>query len=257
MTSSKTKLVGFAFLGLSAALVLNLLVLQPSTSTRLAGRGADRPQQRPAQALALGVEEPRAADAPADTRSRAKPDRATSDIRTAAIDRKAQPAAKSATPAEPPVASAEGPETIRAVQRELQARGYEAGTVDGVPGLITRASILAYEYDHGLPMTGEASERLLKQFLLGELQPAATPPATTVATERSPQAEQVIRTVQQSLANAGYAVGKPDGRMGEETVRAIREFETDQGLPETGRVSGQLVARLARLAGQGRLTVTR
>jgi len=32
--------------------------------------------------------------------------------------------------------------------------------------------------------------------------------------------------------------------MGEETVRAIREFETDQHLPETGRVSGQLVARM-------------
>lgn len=254
MTPNKTKLVGFTFLGLSGALVLNLLVLQPATSTRLNGRAGERAQQKSAQALALAIEEPRVSDAPGAPKSRVNSDsRAASDLRTAAIDKKT-PAPKAGTTVEQQSPGSEGPETIRAVQRELQARGYEAGTVDGVPGLITRAAILAYEYDHGLPMTGEASERLLKQILLGELQPSATPGAPTGSAEHSPQAEQVIRTVQQSLANAGYAVGKPDGRMGEETVRAIREFETDQGLPETGRVSGQLVARLARLAGQGRLT---
>ena len=52
----------------------------------------------------------------------------------------------------PPVAEAASPtEVTRAVQRELQIRGYETGARDGVAGLMTRGAILAFEYDHGLP----------------------------------------------------------------------------------------------------------
>jgi peptidoglycan hydrolase-like protein with peptidoglycan-binding domain len=249
MNSRSMKLVAITFMGLSAGLAINLFTLQPTASGRLAGRSGDRGAQKAAQAqaLTLAIEPAKGAASGSESRGMADPRPNGGDksrIATAAVQ----------LPAEPSPAG-DGPETIRAVQRELQARGYEAGTADGVPGLITRAAVLAYEYDHGLPMTGEPSERLLKKILLGESQPAATPGSAGI--ERSAQAEQVIRTVQQSLANAGYAVGKSDGRLGEETVRAIREFETDQGLPETGRISGQLVARLARLAGQGRLSTAR
>ena len=48
-------------------------------------------------------------------------------------DRRARACAR-ADPAPP---SSETPETIRAIQRELQARGYEAGAADGVPRLVT------------------------------------------------------------------------------------------------------------------------
>ena len=47
------------------------------------------------------------------------------------------------------------PETVdrsdltRAIQRELKAKGYEAGAVDGVIGLVTRGAIMAYESDAG------------------------------------------------------------------------------------------------------------
>jgi len=148
-------------------------------------------------------------------------------------------------------------EVVRAIQRELQSRGYETGSVDGVPGLVTRASIMAYEYDHGFALTGEASEDLLKRIVLGAAAPEGQKSVPGVAAGRSAHAEQIIRTVQQSLQTLGYAPIKADGRLGEATVRAIREFEADQKLPETGRVSGALVARLARLAGQGRLATPR
>lgn len=219
------------FAALSLALAANVLYLQPGSPAR--------PGSEPtAQMLSVNV---RAAAAPARDPIADK------------LAAEAPAAAAAAQPADAP-ATADGAEAIRAVQRELHQRGYDAGTPDGVPGLITRAAVLAYEWDHGLALTAEPSDRLLRQIRTGAGQPGAKPPATTAG---NPHAEQVIRTVQQSLANAGYAVGKVDGRPGEETVRAIREFEIDQGLPETGRVSGQLVARLARLAGQGRLTSAR
>ena len=61
----------------------------------------------------------------------------------------------------------------------------------------------------------------------------------------------MISSVQTSLAKLGYRPGHADGELTPETARAIREFEVDQALPESGRVSGPLVARLARLSARG------
>jgi peptidoglycan hydrolase-like protein with peptidoglycan-binding domain len=166
--------------------------------------------------------------------------------------------ASSASAAVKPEALASGPveqtDTTRAIQRELQQRGYLSGAHDGVPGLVTRAAIMAYEHDNGLPITAEPSESLLKRIILGS---GATPAPAPGAKGKPGQPEVVIRTVQQSLSAIGYSTGRIDGRLGEETLRAIRDFENDNSLPETGRISAPLVAKLAKLAGSGRLTASR
>jgi localization factor PodJL len=59
--------------------------------------------------------------------------------------------------------------------------------------------------------------------------------------------------VQRFLAKLGYKPGTATGKMTAETAHAIRAFEADQALPESGRVSGPLIARLGRLAGAGRV----
>ena len=146
--------------------------------------------------------------------------------------------------------------TVRAIQRELTARNYEPGLVDGVPGLVTRAAIMAYQYDHKLPVTGMPSEELLRRIILGEPYAGKAVSGKGKAAVSS-YAMDVTRTVQQSLLSLGYQPGTPDGVVGEDTSRAIREFEMDYGLVPTGRVSGHLVAQLARLAGRGRLAVRR
>jgi peptidoglycan hydrolase-like protein with peptidoglycan-binding domain len=138
--------------------------------------------------------------------------------------------------------------TTRALQRELESRGYLAGTNDGVAGIVTRAAIMAYEYDHGLTLTGEPTEPLLRAVVLG----TADPSLPAMARERiGPHAEQVIRTLQQALAGLGFGPISVDGAMGDETVVAIRRFERQHGMPESGRISGALVARLAKLSGLG------
>ena len=133
-------------------------------------------------------------------------------------------------------------DTIRAIQRELRQRGYGALVSDGSLRLATRAAIMAYEYDHGLPLTGQASETLLARILFGGA-PAADPAAAGKV--GSAEAQEVVRSVQQSLAALGYQPGAPDGQLQEETIRAIREFEMDKGLVPRGRISAELVAQLA------------
>lgn len=148
----------------------------------------------------------------------------------------------------PDAPDAEGdPETIKAVQRELSTRGYGQLNQDGVPGLVTRAAIMAYEYDNRLVLTGEATERLLARLLLGPTGVVSDAPDPRAGQVRTAQAELVMRTVQQSLAALGYQTGKIDGKAGDEIARAIREFELDEGLKPTGRVSAEVFSRLGRV----------
>jgi peptidoglycan hydrolase-like protein with peptidoglycan-binding domain len=136
-------------------------------------------------------------------------------------------------------------EVIRGVQRELNARGYEAGQPDGVAGLVTRAAIMAYEHDYGLPLTALPNQDLLSRIVLGSSSPSAQ---RGVADKiGASEAEGVVLVVKQQLSALGYMTGKPDGKLSEQTAQAIRKFEADQKLPESGRVSAPLVSRLLRL----------
>jgi len=135
-------------------------------------------------------------------------------------------------------------ETIRAIQRELKLRGYGPVATDGTMGLTTRAAIMAFEHDHGMALRAEANERLLKRILLG----AADAPGTDGGRVASARAEQIIRSVQQWLAALGYQPGRADGRLGEDTVKALRDFEMDKGLVPRGRISAELVTRLGEAA---------
>lgn len=130
-------------------------------------------------------------------------------------------------------------DVVRAIQRELAHRGYEPGPADGLVHAVTRAAVMAYEHDYGLPLTGQPSEHLLKMILFGVPADAAK----SSGIEPLPQAREVIRKVQDLLASLGYPI-KVDGQMGKETARSIRAFEAQHGLTPSGRVSGALLLKL-------------
>ena len=157
--------------------------------------------------------------------------------------------APAASPAPAPLvkpAEVGSSELTRAIERELKAKGYETGAVDGEDDLVTQAAIMAYEADSSLPLTGEARQELLQHIVLGMT--SAMPPDSASAAP-GPKAENVIRTVQASLARLGYETVPADGKLTAATVKAIRAFEAAQRMPETGRISGELVAKLGATAG--------
>lgn len=55
---------------------------------------------------------------------------------------------------------------------------------------------------------------------------------------------ETVRAIQRELKQRGYRPGPTDGRLGAETVAAIKSFESDQGLVPTGRISAQVLSRL-------------
>jgi hypothetical protein len=151
--------------------------------------------------------------------------------RLAGAEPQAQPA---------PLPAAAPAARVREVQAALAARGYEPGPADGDAGPMTRAAILAFEHDHGLPATAEASDALLAVLR------APGQPVTGGARWHRPTeaATSVVKTVQQHLIAAGYLKGQPSGVPDAPTIAAIRAFEAAHRLAPTGRISAPLLARL-------------
>ena len=58
-----------------------------------------------------------------------------------------------------------------------------------------------------------------------------------------------IRDAQIFLGSLGYDVGTPDGIVGAKTRKAIKSFESVNGLPETGQITEELVRRLEIASG--------
>jgi len=55
---------------------------------------------------------------------------------------------------------------VRTVQRRLNALGYDAGPVDGIPGPSTRAAISRFQRANGLIADGFASKQVLEKLSL-------------------------------------------------------------------------------------------
>lgn len=140
---------------------------------------------------------------------------------------------------------------VRAVQRELAARGYDVGEQDGTHSVKTRAAISTYESREDLPVTGIASDDLLHQILLGGgVKPEDAEPAAAASTPATQDDAMTVMAVQQILADLGYDPGPADGAMGGTTASAISAFQRDRNVPETGRITPELLGELKRVTGR-------
>jgi peptidoglycan hydrolase-like protein with peptidoglycan-binding domain len=235
MTPRQAQLALLSFAIVAAGIVLNVLVLQrkpAGTAAATADRGAaaasDRVRRLSATAPAVRNPPPVSAlprEEPSLRIARFAPD---PERLAAAPEAAAEDDADNAT--------------IGAIQRELKQRNYGPLPVDGFLRPATRAAIMAFEFDRGLPLTGEASGETLKLILLGA---PASGGGRSAGEVRSVHAEGIVRNVQKALSALGYQPGAADGRLGEETIKAIRDFEMDRGQVPKGRVSAGLLAQLA------------
>jgi peptidoglycan hydrolase-like protein with peptidoglycan-binding domain len=147
---------------------------------------------------------------------------------------------------------------VTAIQRELAARGYASGPANGKLGEETRRAIAAFEKEHGLPVTGAASDGLLRRILLGEAVAPAASTGSVAATSGAPGAkpnstaidESTVKQVQQILADLGYAPGAIDGTVGEETERALSAFQRDRKIAQNGRITPELLREIKRVTGR-------
>jgi peptidoglycan hydrolase-like protein with peptidoglycan-binding domain len=213
------RLVFLAFLGLTGSIIYNALYLQDLHGTAVVVAGSRQGVSKPATPSPVEL---------------AKLPPVSTDL--------------------PPLEPEEGaPQLlVRAVQRELATRGFEGGPTDGRPSDKTTAAISAYEKAHGLPVTGVATDELLRHILLGDgVQPGgATGSVTGDNAVANAKRGSNVKAVQQVLADLGYAPGPVDGAVGEATTRAVNAFQHDRKIAETGRITPELLRELKRVTGR-------
>jgi peptidoglycan hydrolase-like protein with peptidoglycan-binding domain len=229
MTPRQAQVALLSFVLLAGGVVYNALYMQGDAGAKRAAElspGWTQDGSRRAQAPASGKPAPQA-DATKRT-AQSKPGKA--DVVTGALPEEV------------------GADTVRAIQRKLAEHGFGPVPSDGVVRPVTRAAIMAYEHDNSLPLTGEASDALLKRLVFGA---PATADVTGAREVRSSHAETVVKQVQRLLTANGYRPGPIDGRLSPETVIAIRAFEKAQGMtPPKGRVSAEVLLRLQDTSGK-------
>lgn len=230
MSIVTARLAFLAFLGLTATIIYNALYLQEHSPRAAAGAMFVSEVVGNSQIIKI-----------------APPDEVPPPVAVAPVSADLPPL---------PPDTAESQLVVRAVQRELSARGYDVGPVDGNLSDKTRAAIAAFQRSKSLVVTGQPSDELLRQILLGDsVAPAATTGSVaapdSIAAKAAEQGS--VQKVQQTLADLGYAPGPIDGAWGENTSSAISAFQRDRNLPETGQITPALLNEFKRVTGRNSL----
>jgi hypothetical protein len=129
------------------------------------------------------------------------------------------------------------------LQRELAQHGY-AEQLRG-PGNGLRLAVLAYEFDSGLPLTGEPGEALLKRILFD---PNQAPRG--LFADRAEANRGLVMQIQNMLLGLGFFRGALTGRMDVWTADGVKDFERRRHLALTGRLTEETLLELIAYSGQ-------
>lgn len=137
-------------------------------------------------------------------------------------------------------ARAAGSRRVREVQRLLDRIGYRPGAVDGRFGPRTEASVIDFQYKHGLARNGVVGSATL--LTLRARARAHWPAVWKAGPVRRgsgysrPSGSARVREVQRRLRKLGFDSGPVDGRFGPLTERAVTRFQGSRRLAPDGVV---------------------
>jgi peptidoglycan hydrolase-like protein with peptidoglycan-binding domain len=137
---------------------------------------------------------------------------------------------------------------VEEVQKALADSGYYTGPIDGVAGRRTRTAIEAFQSANGLDITGTATPELAERVRFQ--QTIAEAAGVTSSTTAHPSPDQDTLMVQRRLVEFGYLTGPIDGILDQRTRNAIRDFERDRGIAQTGDITYDLLTELGNTAGE-------
>jgi murein DD-endopeptidase MepM/ murein hydrolase activator NlpD len=117
---------------------------------------------------------------------------------------------------------------LAALQVALHARGYYAGTIDGLKGPGTTAAILRFQRQAGVAPTGTLTPATRRALGSYGRHPLGSRPLTAGAVGWDVAALQFL------LAWHGFPSATFDGGLGSHTAKALRLFQRWAGLPSDG-----------------------
>lgn len=134
---------------------------------------------------------------------------------------------------------------VRDIQRRLIALDYQvaAGELEGRFGDSTLVAIRAFQERRGLVVDGLVGDETWRELVeaswrLGD---------RTLYLRAPPLRGDDVRALQERLGELGFDVGRIDGIFGPRTARALREFQTNYGIPADAIVGRSTLRALAGL----------
>ncbi len=129
---------------------------------------------------------------------------------------------------------------VKTLQEMLNAKGYNAGSVDGIFGRNTRAAVIAFQNANGL-----AADGIVGKLTWAKLyDTTAALPSASTATGTQPMVYRgsrgdAVRRLQELLNKKGFDCGAVDGIFGSKTYAAVMAFQKANGLSADG-IAGPL-----------------
>lgn len=141
-----------------------------------------------------------------------------------------------AAAAQPMVYSGSRGESVKTLQAKLNAKGFNAGSVDGIFGKNTRAAVMAFQKANGL-----AADGIVGKLTWAKLYDttAALPAASTQPMVYRGSCGDAVRKLQELLNKKGFDCGAADGIFGRKTYAAVVAFQKANGLSADG-IAGPL-----------------
>lgn len=149
-------------------------------------------------------------------------------------------------------------EAVAAVQQRLIDLKYLAGTPDGSYGTDTAEAIYHFQKNNGLVRDSIAGETTLKRLFSTAAQENTAEPSAPTPTPEIPTAtittalmtlgdvNDSVKAMQQRLINLGYLTGMADGIFGNQTYRAVKEFQKANALYADGIAGKKTIAALLK-----------
>ena len=123
---------------------------------------------------------------------------------------------------------------ITTIQSQLNKKGFNVGTVDGVAGAATYNSVISFQSKNGLTADGQVGPATW-DILFDTISGGNSYSRILKVTSPLMYGED-IRAVQNKLNSLGYVAGTADGYYGNMTKDAIIKFQTNRGLDNDGKV---------------------
>ncbi|MBQ8092219.1 MAG: peptidoglycan-binding protein [Clostridia bacterium] len=124
---------------------------------------------------------------------------------------------------------------VRNLQSRLQKLGYYTIKVDGIFGSGTQRAVRNFQSRNGLSVTGIADNTTQKVlYSSSAISSGGYSPVYYTTLSRSSRYNSAVVSLQSRLNALGYAAGTVDGYFGSRTYRAVRNFQSRNGLSVTG-----------------------
>ena len=137
-------------------------------------------------------------------------------------------------------------EAVRAVQQQLIALGYLTGKADGNFGAATERAVLAFQKARSLTESGVVDKNTLTVLNTAYLAIGSVPTVDAAGSAlQNGSKGDAVKTLQTNLITLGYLTGKADGLFGSATEKAVKAFQSANGLTASGVADETTVSRIA------------